>query len=95
MTKLSALNILQTGFKTLSIKQNQRCGLGLDVSVSRRIFLTSRSRRNVGTSRSRSRLGLKVKRLGLGLPGLVYKWQFSHIFKANLMSLHSKSITIV
>ena len=43
----------------------QGCSLGLDVSVSRRSFQTSRSRGNVGRSRSRSRLGLKIKRLGL------------------------------
>jgi len=62
------------------------------VSVS-----TSRSRDGLEThfptSRSRSRLGLKVKRLGLGPQGLVYKWQFSQIFKANCrISLHWSSL---
>jgi len=57
----------------------QSCSLGLDVSVSRRIFQTSRSRQSVG--RSRSRLGLKVKRLGLGPQRLVYKWTFKQIFQ--------------
>ena len=51
----------------------QGCSLGLDVSVSRRSFQTSRSRGNVGRSRSRSRLGLKIKCLGLVPQGLVYK----------------------
>ena len=74
----------------LRASATQSCSLGLDVSVSRRIFQTSRSRQSVG--RSRSRLGLKAKRLCLvSVSGHNVSFTSEHLSKFFSFFFHSFS----